>query len=118
MGFHDRTRTFSHLKDGTYKYGTVSDKAQLHPDNRAGYSIILPPIFLHQAYLDMMFDSVMVDRELIDYIDTIMNCDDILMSVMVTKFLHDGGWPQSGGLQLRVKSLRSVARLSKLFVGH
>lgn len=66
----------------------------------------------------MMFGGVMIERELIDYIDEIMNCDDILLSAMVTKFLNDSGCPQSGGLQLEVKSIKGLEGLSKCFSGN
>ena len=104
---------FSHLKDGTYKYGSAKPDQWAPGLHYSGNSIVLPAIFLHRAYLEMMFDEKMVAKELVEYIDQIMNCDDILMSVVVTKFLKDCGWPQSGGLQLEVKKLKMVEGMSK-----
>lgn len=113
LGFRYRTRGYSLLKNGTYIYGSVRDKKLLSPKHKSGYSIILPPIFLHRAYLEMMHDNTMVSKELVDYTDNITNCDDILMSVMVTKFLKDCGRPEGGGLQHYVKSFRTVEGMSK-----
>lgn len=94
------------MKDGTYQYKwTTVKQEKLSPDHTPGYSIILPGVFLHRAYLEMLFDSLIIAKELIEYIDEIMNCDDILTSVMVTKFMNDCGWPQSGCLQLMHQSI-------------
>lgn len=65
----------------------------------------------------MMFDEDIIAKELIAYIDQIMNCDDILVSVMVTKFLTDCGWSQSGGLSLEasamIKNLEHLSEFSR-----
>ena len=111
IGFNTRTRGFS-VHDGAYKYKIPSP-------SDPSYSIILPALFLHRAYLEMMFDRDMIAGELVAYIDQIMNCDDILMSVMVTKFLTDCGWPQSGGLELESSFLiANLEHLSKCCGGN
>lgn len=63
----------------------------------------------------MMFDNEMIPKELVDYIDKEMNCDDILMSAMITKFMNDCGWPRSGGtLELKYKEkINSYEGMSK-----
>lgn len=115
LGFSDRTRGCTLLKDGTYRYSLGgAPKHLISPQNKVGYSIMIPPLFFHRAYLEMMFDPVMIPSKLVTYIDEIMNCDDILMSIVVTKFMQDCGWPQSGGLQLQhTKAISSIKGISK-----
>ena len=112
IGYKDRTRRFDVLTDGTYRYSVdAKKKALVSPDNTPGYSIILPAVFIHRAYLKMMFDPAMISPELIAYIDEIMNCDDILINIMVTKFLQDCGLPQGGALKLshnRIENLEGT----------
>ena len=66
-----------------------------------GYSIILNSCFIHKAYLEMFFDHLIVPTVLRDYIDGQRNCEDILMSVIVTKFLMDINRAQSGVLAIK-----------------
>ena len=116
IGFTERTRGFALFRDGIYRYGlgSVLNKALLSPAHKPADSIILPPVFLHRAYLEMMFDPVMIPTDLVAYIDEIMNCDDILLNLMVTKFLKDCGWPQSGGLKLKcLSTIRSLEHMGK-----
>ena len=110
IGFQERTRTFTHLRNNTYVYGDIKDKSQLSPDHKPGYSIILPGLFLHRAYLEMLFDPVMIAPELIAYIDEIINCDDILINIMVTKFLQDCGLPQGGVLSVTHKHIQTPSK--------
>ena len=46
----------------------------------------------------MYFDPLMFPPGIIEYVDQKRNCEDILMSILVTKFLHDIGRPQCGAL--------------------
>ena len=62
------------------------------------YGIMLPAYFIHKAYLEMFFDPEMVPRDLLDYTDAKFNCEDILFSMMVTKFVQDANLAWSGGL--------------------
>ena len=61
------------------------------------YSIMLMTgCFVHKAYLELYFDPDMIPNSILDYVNAEMNCEDILLSVVVTKFLQDIGHSQSG----------------------
>lgn len=62
---------------------------------------MLNSCFLHRVYLDMYFDPLVVPRNLLDYVNEKKNCEDILMSIMVTKFLNDMHRPQCGVLAVK-----------------
>ncbi len=98
MGFEGRTRPFSILKNGSYFYGAVNASETIMEPVPGSYSIMLPGFFLHKTYLEMLFDQEMVPSEFLEYTDAVMNCEDILVTMMVTKFLRNVGLPQSGGL--------------------
>lgn len=82
----------------------------LKPD---GYSIVNTPSFLHKAYLEMYFDPLMVPAGALEHVDSLQNCEDILLSIVVTKFLQDLKKPQCGVLavksSLSIKSLEDEA---------
>ena len=93
----------------TYNLGKVSAAAQAafaasnkptKPTNMSlqpeGYSMMKTPCFVHRAYLEMYFDPLMVPTEAVEYVNKLRNCEDILLSIMVTKFLHDTNRPQCG----------------------
>ena len=102
MGFEHRTHSL--LPDGTYKYGT-------NPGVKyRGYSILIgATLILHRVYLEMFFDPEVLPRVMFEYIDNTMNCDDLGICVMVTKFLEDVSWPQCG--VLAVKSSEVIKHL-------
>ena len=100
MGFEGRTRSFSILKDGSYFYGRSNrEDAILRPELGA-YAIMLPGFFVHRAYLEMLFDPVMVPAHMLDYVNTVMNCDDILFSMMLTRFLRRAELAVTAGLAI------------------
>ena len=100
IGFEGRTRTFSILKDGTYFYGIANETELMVEPEPGSYSIMLPGLFIHRAYLEMLFDPMMVPSEYVEFTDEMMNCEDILLSMMVTRFVGDTGLPWSGGLAI------------------
>ncbi len=55
-------------------------------------------MIMHRVYLEMFSDHDVLPRSIFEYIDEIMNCDDLAICVMVTKFLKDVSWPQAGVL--------------------
>ena len=77
------------------------------------YGIMLPGFFMHKAYLEMLFDPEMVPPEIIAYTDTAVNCEDILFSMMVTKFLRDANLAWSGGIAVEPKETIKILNLSK-----
>ena len=66
-----------------------------------GYNIMLNSCFIHRTYLKMYYDPLIIPSSLLEYVNQQMNCEDILMSVTVTKFLKDIGKPQSGVLAVK-----------------
>ena len=61
----------------------------------------------------MFFDPAMVPAGAVKYVQDLMNCEDMLMSVVVTKFMQDANLMQSGVLlvknTLSIKSLEDEA---------
>ena len=114
MGFEGRTRTFSILKDGTHFYGESNrEDAILRPEQGA-YAIMLPGFFVHRAYLEMLFDPVMVPAHMLDYVNTVMNCDDILFSMMLTRFLRRTELDVTAGLAVEpTQKIRNLHFRSK-----
>ena len=55
----------------------------------------------HRAYLEMYFDPDVLPKGIFDYINNITNCDDIALSIMVTKFLEDVSWKQTAALLVK-----------------
>ena len=111
MGFVGRTRTFTLLKNGKYHYEIISDKSQRSGVPKPGtYSFILPGFFVHRAYLEMLFDPSRVPTEFIEYVDNVMNCDDLLLSMMVAKFQWDSNSTWGAGLAVApIHPLQEVA---------
>ena len=59
------------------------------------------PMFVHRAYLEMFFDPLMVPSSALALVQQVNNCEDILLSIVVTKFLHDLNKPQCGALAMK-----------------
>lgn len=109
VGFKQRTHMSSY--DGTYYYD--KNPAGLDP----GYSIMIgATLILHKVYFEMYNDPRVLPRSLFEYIDEIMNCDDLAMSVMVTKFLREVSWPQCGVLaivpEVKIQNLQGEGECS------
>ena len=60
--------------------------------------MITATAILHRAYLEMYFDPDVLPRGIFEYVDSNMNCEDLSMNVMVTKFLQDVSWQQPAAL--------------------
>jgi len=91
IGFEERTHTYQ--KDGSLWYGVYSGA------KNPGYSMMVGSITMfHKAYLEMYFDTKIVPAEVVDYIDKTMNCDDLWLNIMVSKFLGDVSWKQPSAL--------------------
>lgn len=114
-----RTRNFSILKDGSYFYRTPREAKTIMKAVPGSYGIMLPGFFMHKAYLKMASDPSMVPLEYLHYIDTQLNCEDILLSMMVTRFVNDANLARSGGLAIVPQDHIKCLRLSEFFhVGH
>ena len=110
---HVRNKTFilgkysgrdgSDMKDSNkMKRSSSSSGHSYYNDSKSeGYNIMLNSCFLHRAYLEMYFDPVVVPVALLEYVNQQMNCEDILMSVMVTKFVSEMYRPQCGVLAVK-----------------
>ena len=59
--------------------------------------------YLHKAYLEMFHDPRILPKTTIDYIDHMMNCEDLAICVMVAKFLEDIHQPQSAVLSVQTQ---------------
>lgn len=77
----------------SYVINGVSEN--LKPD---GYSIMSTPCFIHRAYLRMYFDPLIVPASAVKYVEELRSCEDILLSIVVTKFLQDSNRTQCGVL--------------------
>ncbi len=66
-----------------------------------GYSIMQSPCFVHKAYLEMYFDPLMIPAGAVEYVEKQKNCEDILLSIVVTKFLQDMNMTQSGVMVIK-----------------
>ena len=104
-----------HVKNKTYILGKVAESSDAivrtmqstasgnngTRKKSEGYNIMLNSCFLHKTYLKMYYDPVIIPMSLLDYVNLQMNCEDILMSIVVTKFLKDMGMSQSGVLAVK-----------------
>ena len=87
-------------ESGTYFYGPRPAKG-LRAE-KFGYSLMgSASSYLHKAYLEMFHDPRFLPRTTIDYIDHMMNCEDLAMCVMVAKFLEDIQQPQCAVLSVQ-----------------
>ena len=84
--------------DGSYHYGVYSK------DSYQGESMMLPATWLiHKKYLEAFNDPNVLPRQLFDYINEIMNCDDIVMNFLVSKFLRAINMPQPSIIKVQHK---------------
>lgn len=102
-----------HVRNKTFVLGKVSPAEKKKPlhfssanasqasKKSEGYNIMLNSCFIHRAYLEMYFDPRIVPHSLLEYVDEQKNCEDILMSIVVTSFLKNIGRPQCGVLAVR-----------------
>jgi len=75
-----------------------------YPESANGYSIMLTSVcFVHRIYLEMFFDPLFVPSTVLNEIDKRKNCEDIMLSILVTKFLNDISWPQCGVLAVKAE---------------
>ena len=56
---------------------------------------------LHRAYMEMYFDPAILPHGIFEYVNNNMNCEDLSMNIMVTKFLEDVSWQQPGALAVK-----------------
>lgn len=75
------------------------------------YSIMLPGLFIHRTYLEMLFDPAIVPSKYLEFTDKMMNCEDILLTMMVTRFVGDTGLPWSGGLAIEPQEPIEIEKL-------
>ena len=95
IGYEERT--YTRQPDGAYFYGVYPGT-----DPYPGYAIMgTGTAILHRAYLEMYFDSEMLPHEIFEYVNKNMNCEDLSMNVMVTKFLDDVSWQQPSALAVK-----------------
>lgn len=74
----------------TYVLGKpIESRRKAVPEKPDGYSIMGGPSFVHKAYLEMYFDPTIVPVSAVEYVEKLNNCEDILLSIVVTKFLQD-----------------------------
>ena len=111
VGFEHRM----HVEEsGTYFYGPRPEKGL--KAGKFGYSLMgSASSFLHKAYLEMFHDPRFLPRTTIDYIDHVMNCEDLAMCVMVAKFLEDIHQPQCAVLS--VEAQRKIDNLELMSTG-
>ena len=82
------------------------------------YSIMLMTgCFVHKAYLELYFDPDMIPKSILDYVNAEMNCEDILLSVVVTKFLQDIGRSQSGVVTVEERKTIEILDTDKCKLG-
>ena len=116
--FRHRIVGFEHRmhfeESGTYFYGPRPEKG-LSPE-QFGYSLMgSASSFLHKAYLEMFHDPRILPRTTIDYIDHLMNCEDLAMCVVVGKFLEDIHQPQCA--VLFVQAQRKITNMEMMSTG-
>ena len=87
----------SKKKNGKYHYGPGNEWGDT--PEKLGYSMIITPqCIFHKAYLDLFNSPAFTPPEVLEYIDKEMNCDDIAINFVVSKFLLKVSWPQSSAL--------------------
>lgn len=93
--------------DKKYLYGFHERKKGSHSSfgswSRTYSIMLMTACFVHKAYLELYFDSHIVPHSVLDYVNSERNCEDILLSVVVTKFLKDIGRPQCGVVAVEEK---------------
>lgn len=111
-----------HVGNKTYSLGKVSNSnattkapPKKFPRKPEGYSIMETPCFIHKAYLEMFVDPLMVPAGAVEYVTQLKDCDDILMSIVVTKFMEDTKWQQCGVLAIKSSLPIKNSETCKLF---
>ena len=99
MGFKERTMHVG--EDKAYHYGVQQTRSA--NETKSYCMMIICATFVHKAYLELYFDTSMIPQHIRDFVNKVKNCDDILLSVVVTKFLNDLGRPQSGVIDVKEK---------------
>lgn len=85
----------------TYILGKSKSMKKVPYTKPDGYSIMQTPCFIHKSYLEMYFDPLMVPAGAVEYVERMKNCEDILLSIVVTKFLQDTGTMEHGILAMK-----------------
>ena len=94
VGFECRMHSIKH---GKYHYCEGGEWGKILED--FGYSMMITPhCILHRAYLELFNSPIFTPRAVLNYIDKEMNCDDIAINFVVSKFLELVAWPQASGL--------------------
>ena len=113
----------SRSPNGTYHYGPSREWGET--PKKLGYSMMITPqCFFHRAYLELFNSPRFTPPEVLDYIDREMNCDDIALNFVVSKFFEEVSWPQSSGLSVvpmhKIKNLagQSGGRVSTVACTH
>ena len=105
VGFEERSVLMG--KDKSYLYGFHERKKGSRTTFGSWtktYSIMLmSACFVHKAYLELYFDTTIIPQSVLDFVNKERNCEDILLSVLVTKFLKDVGRPQCGVVAVEEK---------------
>ena len=65
--------------------------------------MLMTACFVHKTYLEIYFDPYMMPVSILDYVNKEKNCEDILLSVVVTKFLQDISHSQCGVIMVMEK---------------
>ena len=101
-------------KSGTYFYGPRPEKGL--DAEKFGFSLMISASsYLHKAYLEMFHDPRILPRTTIDYVDHMMNCEDLAMCVMVAKFLEDIHQPQCAVLSVQAQG--KITNLENMSTG-
>ena len=111
---HVKNKTFILGKTTSKGSTTIMRQSEYSSEKKSeGYNIMLNSCFIHRMYLEMYSDPAIVSPKLLDYVNEQRNCEDILMSVVVTKFLTDIHKPQCGVLAVKagwITNLEEEAR--------
>lgn len=99
VSFHGRR---TELVNGSYEY-----KVPLNTTGGKSYSMVLAgEAFYHIGYLEMYNTSL--PQIVYELIDMTQNCDDIVMNVMVAKYLESSGQPQCPGIVVRGYTVKNL----------
>ena len=88
--------------NGKYHYGPGWNWGDT--PEKLGYSMMITPqCIFHKVYLELFNLPQFTPTEVLQYIDREMNCDDIAINFVVSKFLEQVSWPQTSGLTVANK---------------
>lgn len=99
----------------TYVLGKLPEsqkKVDPVPEKPDGYSIMGVPSFVHRAYLEMFFDPTIVPVSAVQHVKNVNNCEEILLSIVITKFLQDTNSVTKSGV-LTMKTSLSIKHLDE-----